>query len=193
MFKYLLFLFLLGFCITTKAQYLDDSFDINDYKHTINLADHKIVFQAKPTKIPKSLHPQKKYYWYASNQIQTTQGGYSGKLLNGNYSAFYLNNNLKEKGVFKGGLKEGEWNNWSEGGVLIETNHYKNGILNGQFFTYDQTGKLFREGNYRDGKIDGVFKTHQGPDSLTLVKYQDGVVKPASKSWFKKILHKKRK
>ncbi|MGL5890720.1 MAG: hypothetical protein ACRC3B_12585, partial [Bacteroidia bacterium] len=45
------------------------------------------------------------YYWFASNSIQQTENGFDGKLLHGEYKAFYLNNALKESGEFSNGLK----------------------------------------------------------------------------------------
>jgi hypothetical protein len=191
MLRYLLVLFILGLSLTIKAQKNDIDFSINDYKHTINFVDHKIVFQVRPINEPKSNDPIKKYYWYSNNQIQITQGGFSGKLLNGNYSDFYMNNNLKEKGVFKAGLKEGEWNTWSTEGVLMEKVNYKQGILNGQFFKYDKAGNLEQEGNYDAGKLNGVFKTYHGLDSVALVKYKDGLLTSPSKHWVKQIFAKK--
>src|ERR1700728_4802757 len=44
------------------------------------------------------------YYWYDNNNIHLSQGGFSGKLLNGLYESYYLDHNLKEQGIFKKGL-----------------------------------------------------------------------------------------
>lgn len=191
MFKYLLILFALSFSSAIKAQNNDISFDINDYKHTINFNDHKIVFQVKPAMEPKSTDPIKKYHWYSNNQIHITQGGFSGKLLNGNYTDFYMGNNLKEKGIFKNGLKDGEWNVWAANGILIEKLNYRVGVLDGQFFKYDQTGNLLQDGNYKNGKIHGPSKTYHGLDSVTVTKYKNGLVEGTSKNWLKRIFTKK--
>ncbi|TKC12049.1 hypothetical protein FA048_00065 [Pedobacter polaris] len=191
MLRYLLILFLLCFSLTLKAQNNAVNFDINDYKHTINFIDHKIVFQVKPNKEPKSTDPIRKYHWYSNNRIQITQGGFSGKLLNGNYNDFYLSNNLKEKGVFKAGLKDGEWHIWAIDGVLMEKVNYKEGILHGQFFKYDQLGNLLQEGNYKAGKINGIYKTYHGPDSVVISKYKEGLIENPSQSWIKQVFAKK--
>ena len=41
--------------------------------------------------------------------ILVTQGGYNGRLLNGDFRVFYPNKNLKENGNYQFGLKEGTW------------------------------------------------------------------------------------
>jgi antitoxin component YwqK of YwqJK toxin-antitoxin module len=68
------------------------------------------------------------YFWYSANKIHSTQGGYSGKLLNGRYTEYYLNKNLREQGSFKKGLKEGLWKSWNEDGKLMHETYWKNGI-----------------------------------------------------------------
>src|SRR4051812_4990317 len=62
----------------------------------------------------------KYYHWYNSNDIKITRGGFSGKLLHGHYTEYYLNKNLKEKGQFKNGLKTGEWKSWYLNGEYKE-------------------------------------------------------------------------
>jgi hypothetical protein len=69
------------------------------------------------------------YYWYGTNIIHTTEGGYSGQLLNGKYNAYYPNKNLQEQGIFKKGLKDGLWKNWDEQGTLTATYKWKSGVL----------------------------------------------------------------
>ena len=69
------------------------------------------------------------YFWYGANLIHFTQGGYSGKLLNGEYNEYYLNKNLKEQGFFKAGLKDGIWKSWNEDGSLAQQATWKKGIL----------------------------------------------------------------
>jgi antitoxin component YwqK of YwqJK toxin-antitoxin module len=56
------------------------------------------------------------YFWFGSNAIHETQGGFDGKLLHGEYKAFFLDNQLKEWGSFSNGLKTGEWKYWHTNG-----------------------------------------------------------------------------
>jgi antitoxin component YwqK of YwqJK toxin-antitoxin module len=69
------------------------------------------------------------YYWYDNNSIHTSQGGYSGKLLNGLYETYYLSHNLKEQGTFKKGLKDGVWKSWNPDGTLNKEINWKNGVM----------------------------------------------------------------
>lgn len=197
--RYLFILLFLGLSIQLKAQRYQSLLETAVYKHTINYADHKVVFQAQPEGRDLGFTAtDKKYWWFSNNQIKTTQGGFSGKLLHGLYSDFYLNNNLKEQGYFQMGLKEGEWKSWSEDGVLIEKNRYRNGEANGHFYKYDKQGQLLEEGRYKHGKINGQLKRYVSRDSLTISTYKDGIlqpVKPAQtrSSWLGRLFSKKTK
>lgn len=68
------------------------------------------------------------YYWYSNNAIHHSEGGFSGRLLDGQYLEFYPDNNLKVQGSFKKGLKCGSWKNWDDNGVLLEATKWRNGI-----------------------------------------------------------------
>ena len=69
------------------------------------------------------------YYWYSGNAIHITQGGFSGKPLNGLYNAYYLNKNLKQQGNFKNGLKTGLWKEWKDDGMMSGRHRWNNGII----------------------------------------------------------------
>ncbi|BAU54904.1 toxin-antitoxin system YwqK family antitoxin [Mucilaginibacter gotjawali] len=68
------------------------------------------------------------YYWYNASRVHSTQGGYSGQLLNGLYTEYYPNRNLKEQGVFKKGLKDGLWKSWNKDGTLKQATNWHKGI-----------------------------------------------------------------
>jgi antitoxin component YwqK of YwqJK toxin-antitoxin module len=69
------------------------------------------------------------YYWYSANSIHSTQGGFSGKLLDGEYDEYYPDKGLKEQGLFKKGLKSGTWKDWNADGTLKAEANWKNGVL----------------------------------------------------------------
>ncbi|WP_428330291.1 toxin-antitoxin system YwqK family antitoxin [Mucilaginibacter sp.] len=69
------------------------------------------------------------YYWYSANAIHYTQGGFSGRLLNGLYTEYYSDKNLKEQGRFDKGLKTGPWKDWNDDGTIINVKNWKNGTL----------------------------------------------------------------
>ncbi|SDT67292.1 hypothetical protein SAMN05216490_4779 [Mucilaginibacter mallensis] len=93
------------------------------------------------------------YFWYSANMIHTTQGGFSGRLLNGWYKAYYPNKNLKEEGVFKEGLKDGIWKAWNESGNLIQQYTWKKGQRSGKYFLCDENGYIRESGTYRNNVL----------------------------------------
>ena len=103
--------------------------DYGLYKVRIVEPDKVIQAEIIPVTTGASIKSNRFYYWYSSNKIHFSQGGFSGKLLNGAYSEFYLNKNLKEQGNFKKGLKNGTWKSWSEDGTLSQLSVWKNGVI----------------------------------------------------------------
>jgi len=119
----LLLICLLPFC--TYAQKLPDSgFD----KMRIVEPDKIVQADLKEVASAPNIKSDRFYYWYSGNAIHSTQGGFSGRLLNGLYAEYYLNKNLKEQGIFKKGLKDGVWKKWNENGTLSNTTTWKNGL-----------------------------------------------------------------
>jgi len=193
MYKYL-FITLLFLSLRADAQGLANAFDVASYKHTITYQDYKAVFQLQQTDFYSNKpETDKNYYWYSNNQIKITQGGYSGRLLNGNYKAYYLDNNLKEQGIFENGLKNGEWLKWTPQGKIYEKAYFKEGVLHGPFSKYNALGNIQESGNYRNGKIKGVWKSFLKPDSILLTHYKNGVIYTRKVNLLKRILTKKQK
>ncbi|HWZ23306.1 MAG TPA: hypothetical protein VNW06_11665 [Cytophagaceae bacterium] len=124
------------------------------------------------------------YYWFAASDVKKTQGGYDGKLINGEYAAFYLNKNLKEKGNFRYGLKVGIWKSWYISGRYSEIANWKKGELNGHYSSYDSSGYKKEEGNYKKGKKDGVIKLYDSDGGVEKITYKEGVEE--------KVKHEKR-
>ena len=52
-------------------------------KVTLNGTEQTIVAHLYPVNEEVHADPELFYYWYSANQVNRTQGGYSGKLLNG--------------------------------------------------------------------------------------------------------------
>ena len=123
--KILVILFLLS-SLSAYAQRLPDAglstVRINETNKTI-VAEISQIGDNPPVK------PGLFYYWYSANAIHATQGGFSGHLLSGRYTEYYLNKNLKEQGFFKQGLKSGIWRTWNEDGTASQVSNWENGIL----------------------------------------------------------------
>jgi hypothetical protein len=134
------------------------------------------------------------YYWYRSNDIHVTQGDFSGRLLNGVYTEYYLNKNLKVQGSFNKGLKNGIWKNWNEDGNLTDVYTWSYGKKSGEFTLYDGHGKLKQVGNYKNDLLEGKVRTYLNTN-VTMVKYHQGQMIPENhNSFFERInIFKKKK
>ncbi len=103
--------------------------DLGIVKVHLTESDKVIVAEIAPISNPPKAKSNLYYHWYSANAIYQTQGGYSGTLLNGLYTEFYLNKNLKEQGFFKNGLKNKVWKSWNEDGTLSQSVVWKNGVI----------------------------------------------------------------
>lgn len=115
------------------------------------------------------------YYWYSSNKIIETKGGYDGKVLNGSYTAYYLSKNLKEKGTFKNGLKCSKWTSWNTAGKISEITTWKKGLKNGVYKKYNESGDLIEESNYKNGELNGSKIIYEKGKVVSNKSYQKGV------------------
>jgi len=120
----IIFIFFCFLCYPAYSQKLPD-FGLN--KVRITQPDKIIVAEIEPVSSSPSIKSNLSYYWYNANTIHISQGGFSGKLLNGLYTEYYTNKNLKEQGNFKKGLKDGVWKSWNEEGILTSVTNWKLG------------------------------------------------------------------
>lgn len=184
--------------LVARAQRMRNYFDANSYTHTISFEGYKAVFRLQsPDKSPQGIGMDVKYAWFSGNRINWTQGGYSGKLLDGPYSEFYGNKALKTQGSFDMGLKSGEWKSWTEKGLPDSVVNYSHGKLSGRFERYDASGGLLVKGKYHKGLVHGKLERRVSADSVLITSYKDGKVsleKPSKiKAWVKKIFGKDKK
>lgn len=114
------------------------------------------------------------YYWYVPNQIMETKGGYSGRLLHGNYTSFYDNKNLKEKGRFSGGLKSGKWMKWYDNGKIMEIVNWKSSRKNGKYKLYNEMGEVVLEANFSNDKLNGKTVSYHAGKILSVKNYKNG-------------------
>jgi len=119
---------LILFCLIATYAPAQKMPDAGLNKIRITTADRTIVADIDPVPSFPSAKTLLFYYWYSSNEIHITQGGFSGKLLNGQYTEYYPDKSLKEQGQFKKGLKNGLWKNWNNDGTLQATSNWKNGV-----------------------------------------------------------------
>jgi len=148
--------------------------------HTININNKENTIKAdvSSTKGKVVAVDSLTYYWHAYNKIMETKGGFDGKLLNGNYTVFYINNNLKEKGKFKNGLKNGKWILWYDSGKIQEISCWKNGIKEGAYQSYDMTGQQVLDANFKSDKLEGIMISYQSGKILSRKAYKAGIEIP---------------
>jgi hypothetical protein len=91
-----------------------------------------IELEINPVKHEPTVKSGLFYYWYSANQMHSTQGGYSGQLLNGLYTEYYQNKNLKEQGAFNRGLKDGLWKSWNKDGTLKQAVTWDSGVISNE-------------------------------------------------------------
>lgn len=125
--------------------------------HKFTIAQNGGLVKIETLPVPSSLKPNEKldYYWYKNDNVHNSTGGYDGKLLDGNYSAYFSNDNLKERGQFVNGLKNGKWMEWYENGKIKSVLNWRNGYKQGVNETYDREGLLETKSEYRKGKLHG--------------------------------------
>ena len=142
---------------------------------SINFPDRSVKFEVLNIKKNIRTNENLTYYWCAFNKILETKGGYGGKVLHGNYTAFYLSENLEEKGRFDYGLKNGKWTVWYENGQIKEIISWSNGMLNGQCKYFDNKGIILSEVNYRRGVLHGYKIIYSDNKVVETKKYKNGL------------------
>lgn len=162
--------------------------DFLTHKVVVNQENRSIVAFVKPVK-RISLDTDKHYYWFSPNQISRTQGGFSGKLLNGNYQEFYANKQQKESGYINKGLKDGVWKAWDEKGNLKADYTWASGRMNGVYHKYDSVGKVQETGMYKNDLLHGKQKSYTAGGIKELL-YKNGKVKERKKVKMPKFVRK---
>lgn len=123
----------------------------------------------------KNVNPRfdKYYYWFASNDIKRTKGGYDGKLLHGDYSAFFLNKDLLSQGKFRYGLKQGEWKSWYKGGEIKSKEKWHKGVVVGTSHYYSSAGLIQEKRKYTDKKGSRIVTSYNDQGGILSKKYYE--------------------
>jgi len=153
--------------------------DLLSHKIIVNQDDCTIVAYVKPVR-GWPVETDKRYYWFSAHRIKSTQGGYSGQLLNGDYRESYANKNLKELGYFYKGLKTGTWSSWNPNGKLTADYTWNFGEKNGTYHKYDSLGGVMESGKYRNGLLHGKQKIMVGDSTRTVYYHKGKVTAPKS-------------
>jgi hypothetical protein len=189
----LTFLFV-SLCLPIFAQ--KDFSELNYNSQTINHAEYseKIEFTYSDKIVKTKINL--KYHWIKNQKVLITQGGYSGKLLHGNYEAFYSNKNLMEKGSFKLGLKDGHWIYWRIDGSIEKSEYWKNGKQIKYSVLYSTEGKDSLRTPYKNGLKHGKVYEVFGNNEKHVRTFKKGSLKKDKEEkirvkWMKKNSDKK--
>jgi hypothetical protein len=112
-------------------------------------------YTIKPTGRKPKVKESSYYYWFRADTILVTRKGFDGKLLHGDYKAFYPNKNLKESGQFEYGLKNGEWKAWFSNGELQSVSNWRAGKRQGKFQEFSPNGQKLKASQYKEDKLSG--------------------------------------
>lgn len=171
---------------------------IDDYylNKQLSYDDHKVTFSISEDDLnPVRL---KTYYWYKAQKIHASVGDYSGELLHGDFTKYYMSNQLAEKGKFRLGLKDGVWKSWYENGALKTVQSWRRGIRDGVEVVYSDKGEITKQGRYVKNVKQGEWIDYAAGDTI---HYHNGEIKkPVVKkaedttktSLFKRIFRKKK-
>lgn len=150
-------LLLFYFLLTWQESYAQSEMNLLEQVQNRITINHdngeKEVFTVTP-KTTKA-RSQRLYHWYQAQRVQQTQGGYTGKLLHGNYNRYAPNKQLMSQGTYKKGLADGNWKEWRPNHRLVKEEHWKKGRQDGKARHYDERGKLLLQGKMKDGKWQG--------------------------------------
>lgn len=150
-----------GFIILVLIAGISSSMHAQDRKlksHPVVVNFENSFAKANVLDNPKrKMHPDENtlYFWYSNNKISFTRGGFTGKLLHGEYTEYYADGNLKTKGRYYTGIRKGKWMKWFTDGRLAEVCCFKNGLKQGSCRIYSKNGGLQSEQAYKRGVAHG--------------------------------------
>lgn len=156
---------------------LDEKMEIKAMnRQMIKRKDTVYRFYAIIPEKPIKVRPDRQYYWYKSDTILSTVGGYDGRVLDGSYVVFYPDKNLQEEGLYRNGLRTGEWKSWYPGGKLRLVQHWDEGMKSGSFTEYDFEGRKLREGAFRNDHLSGKIRQYRPNGTDTTFVYKEGLL-----------------
>src|SRR3712207_2573006 len=87
-----------------------------------------------------------------------TVKGKNPPIIEGLYTSYYTNGQVKTKGYYKNNLPNDVWEYYYENGKLKMTGPLVDNIPNGYWKYYHENGNLHMEGNFENGKRQDVWK-----------------------------------
>lgn len=120
-----------------------------------------------------------RYHWFKNNELHSNVGGYTGKLLDGQFKKICDDGILIEQGSYLNGIKSGVWKNWNRKGDLLSIISYKQGLKHG-FYKFYANASIIEEGNYKRNKKHSRSLVVNNDGSTEEVFYKNGIIIEAS-------------
>ncbi len=120
----------------------------------------------------KKVEPNRYYFWSDRTKIFKTYGAANDLVLDGEFTKFYSDGQIFEKGKFDQGLKDGVWRIWNNDGSLQKEEFYDSGLLHGEITTFFNDTTIIQE--YRKGLQHGHKKWVYNDDVVKDEKYRKG-------------------
>ncbi len=125
-----------------NMDYID--FDMEGYKAQRDSLKTKIeyhIIDGKESKVPSQIYS---YFLFRGREYN-----------HGDYTAFFQDSLIREKGYYEDGSIEGEYITYHKNGELSTIGHYREGKLHGPYKSFYDTGAKFEEINFADDQLDG--------------------------------------
>lgn len=153
----------------------------NDHFQKTSYTDDgvKRVFSFYKEPIRISVSNDLLYAWYDNKVIHNSQGGYSGRLLDGSYTEYYPNRQLRSKGKYKNGVKHGLWKSWHSNGMLKSITHWRKGKVVGKRKIYNTQGELAKTQRFVHGMIKQPKKVNENNVKKSDLKKKIVKIKPS--------------
>lgn len=155
--------------------------------HMVVIRDTGMLIRFSVPNVPIQLKPDRNrvYCYFQMGKIQSTQAGYSGALLDGQYEALYASKAIYAQGQFIKGEKNGNWRFWHPNGNLFREENWKKGRLHGRFAEYDVDGYKIKCGKHRKGYLHGKVHIYNKGVLLETIRYKKGEIKEKEQKWFR--------
>lgn len=125
-------------------------------------------------------------YFYQKSGLLLGKGTYSsaGKM-EGTWTYYHENGNVKEKSEYKNGLREGSAEYWWSNGEKRGSYTYKADKLEGDFVRYKYSGAKDMAGTFKAGQLNGIVTMYYSNDKERIVaSYSNGKLNGDLKSYY---------
>ena len=109
--------------------------------------------------------------------ILQTKITYKDDILDGPWTSYHENGEIKLDGQYADGLKDRLWTTYDEDGKITLTEEYSDDYLDGERVSYFDNESVKERSNYSGGFLDGTFETYHDNPSYYLystTEYTDG-------------------